>query len=179
MPFRTALSNWSSVHEPMPVSMSGVMFGATILPNGVSIGRPPANGWLFCGPVGQSGQSDSIERYLPLATVVKSWASTSPADAPPPPTINAANRAAAPANRSILLRLRIDQRPRLLEILVSDGVRRPIGERANGERRVVAGVLRKRAGAEHEQIRDVPTLEIAVDRAGLGIRGHDRAAVQM
>ena len=28
----------------MPVSRSGVMLGVTMVPNGVSIGRPPANG---------------------------------------------------------------------------------------------------------------------------------------
>ena len=46
----------------MPVSMSGVMFGATMLPNGVSIGRPPAKGSFFCGTVWQLAQSDRIDR---------------------------------------------------------------------------------------------------------------------
>ena len=43
-PLRTAASNCWSVHAPMPVSRSGVMFGVVMSPNGVSIGRPPANG---------------------------------------------------------------------------------------------------------------------------------------
>ena len=51
IPRRTALSNSSSVHAPMPVSRSGVMFGATMLPNGVSMARPPANGLPVSGTV--------------------------------------------------------------------------------------------------------------------------------
>src|SRR5580698_373422 len=163
----------------MPVSMSGVILGATTLPKGVSIGLPPAKGLLSWGTVWQLAQSDRIDRYLPRSTVVKSCASTSPADTAPVLPARATNSAAAPANRSIFLRLRIDQRSRLFEILVSDGVRRPIGECTHGQRRVVAGVLWEGAGAEHEQVRDVPTLEIPVYRAGPGIGAHDHAPVEM
>ena len=45
--------------------------------------------------------------------------------------------------------------------------------------RVVAGVLRKGARAHDEQVRHVPALQIAVERAGLRVRPHDRAAAQM
>ena len=37
------------------------MFAATILPNGVSIGRPPAKGWPLFGTVWQLTQSDGGE----------------------------------------------------------------------------------------------------------------------
>ena len=42
VPFVIALTNSSSVQAPMPVCGSGVMFGASRSPNGVSIARPPA-----------------------------------------------------------------------------------------------------------------------------------------
>ena len=48
-PLRTASSNCSSVQAPMPVSASGVMFGEMMLPKGVSMARPPANGVLRSG----------------------------------------------------------------------------------------------------------------------------------
>jgi hypothetical protein len=46
-----ALMNSSSVQAPMPVDGSGVMFGARMTPNGVSIGRPPARSWPLPGRV--------------------------------------------------------------------------------------------------------------------------------
>jgi hypothetical protein len=44
MPFCSALANSSSVQPPIPVATSGVMFGASSVPNGVSRAPPPAYG---------------------------------------------------------------------------------------------------------------------------------------
>ena len=52
----------SSVQAPIPVSRSGVMLGAARTPNGVSIGRPPANGWSLPGTVWQLPQSAAVAR---------------------------------------------------------------------------------------------------------------------
>jgi hypothetical protein len=41
-PSRVAVMICSSVHPPMPVSRSGVMFVEYTVPNGASILRPPA-----------------------------------------------------------------------------------------------------------------------------------------
>jgi hypothetical protein len=46
----------------MPVCGSGVMFGASSVPNGVSIGRPPANSWLLPGNVWHAAQSPTMAR---------------------------------------------------------------------------------------------------------------------
>src|SRR2546430_601506 len=78
---------------------------------------------------------------------------------------------------SAAARLSMDQWPRVFEVLVADRRRRPERQRGDGARRIVAGILRKGAGAEHEQVRDVPALQITVERAGFGIAPHDCAAV--
>src|SRR5262245_10240089 len=80
---------------------------------------------------------------------------------------------------SAAARLSMDQRPRVFEILVADRRRRPERQRGDGGGRIVAGILRERAGAEHEQVRHVPALQITIERAGFGIAPHDRAAVDM
>src|SRR5262249_29965566 len=76
-------------------------------------------------------------------------------------------------------RLSMDQRPRIFQILLTDGRRRPERERRDSVGRVVAGILWKRAGAEHEEVRYIPALQISIERAGLGIGAHDGAAVEM
>src|SRR3569832_1335589 len=80
---------------------------------------------------------------------------------------------------AIVGHLCIDQRPRLLEILLADRLRRPEGERADRAGRVVAGILREGRRAHYEQVRHIPALEIAVERARLRVRAHDRAAIEM
>src|SRR5579864_4148811 len=124
----------------MPVSGAGVIFGATMLPKGVSIARPPANGWLPPGTVWQLPQSDRMVRYRPRSISANACGSAAPAK-------HGAilERRVATARSS---RLRIDQPPRALQIFVSDRGGRPVGESAHGQCGVVAGVLRKRAGAE-------------------------------
>src|ERR1700753_890586 len=173
MPPRTAASNASSLQLPIPVSRSGVIFGATMLPNGVSIGRPPANGRLLPGTVWQLAQSDSTARYRPRSIWVNSCGSDSPANA------DDASIVAARPPRMIRRRLRIDQSPRIRQVAIADRIRSPICEGADRQRWVIAGVLREGAGPEHEQIRHVPALQISVERAGLGIAAHDSAAVDV
>ena len=46
----------------MPVSRSGVMFGETIEPNGVSMARPPASFLSLPGSVWQPAQSAAVAR---------------------------------------------------------------------------------------------------------------------
>ena len=120
-PCRTA----SSVQAPIPVSRSGVMFGATILPNGVSIGRPPAKGWLLPrhGVATRRSRTGSA-RYRPRSTLVKSCGSTSPATAG---TVCANNAIRANARASARQRRSYasTRRPRALEIFVADRVCRP------------------------------------------------------
>src|SRR5581483_2676413 len=173
MPFRIAASNCSSLQMPMPVSGSGVMFGATILPKGVSIGRPPANGWLLPGTVWQLAQSETIVRYRPRSICVNSWGSASPAR-----QAALEKRRTAMARKS-RYRLRIDKSPRALQIFGSDRGGSPIGKSSDCKGRVVAGVLRKCAGAEDEQVRHVPALEVAIDDTGGGIATHHGSAVEM
>ena len=69
-----------------------------------------------------------------------------------------------------------DQGSRAFHVLQPDRLRRPIGQ---GRRRgggIATGMLGKRGRADHEQIGDVPALQVAVDGAGAGIVAHDRAA---
>jgi hypothetical protein len=65
VPLVSELTTSSSVHAPIPVSESGVMFGASSKPNGVSMGRPPASNWPDPGSVWQAPQSPMSVRYLP------------------------------------------------------------------------------------------------------------------
>src|SRR5579872_2792243 len=74
---------------------------------------------------------------------------------------------------------RIDQWPRTLEILRADLCHGPVSQSRNGAGGVVARILRKGARAHDEQIRHVPALQIAVERARLRIGAHDRASAQM
>src|SRR5277367_2005889 len=85
---------------------------------------------------------------------------------------------AAPAIRRAV-RSRMDERSGVLEILGPDRLRRPVSESRNGPGRIVAGVLRKGARAHDEKVRNVPALQIAVQRAGRGVYPHDRAAAQV
>jgi hypothetical protein len=55
----------------------------------------------------------------------------------------------------------------------------PVGEGRDCVCRIVAGVLRKRARALHEQVQHIPTLQIPVDGAAARIGPHDGAAAQM
>ena len=69
-PSRSADTNSSSVHEPIPAFGSGVMFGATRVPNGVCNVTPPAYG-LPPGLVWQAAQSAAMARYRPRSTVLE------------------------------------------------------------------------------------------------------------
>src|SRR5690349_1775252 len=68
-----------------------------------------------------------------------------------------------------------DERTRRFQILLADCVRCPERERTDGPGRVVAGVLRKYARAHHEEVVNVPGLQVPVDDARLRVRPHDRA----
>src|SRR5882757_8181842 len=68
------------------------------------------------------------------------------------------------------------QRAWALEIVLHDCACAPIGKRPDSAGRVVAAVVREDRGAHDEQIVGVPGLQIAVDRAGLGVGAHDGAA---
>src|SRR5689334_7193150 len=68
--------------------------------------------------------------------------------------------------------LRMDERPRILEILLAYRLRRPVGEGGHRSRRVVSGVLWKRRSSHHEQVGHVPALKVTVQRAGPGIGAH-------
>src|SRR5271165_3278675 len=171
VPLVSELTTSSSVHAPMPVSASGVMFGASSAPNGVSIGRPPASSSPEPGSVWQAPQSPMVVRYLPRWIRSKSCMSMARAG------ISVATPSSAVV--ATACKLRMDERPRVLEILRADRRSAPIRERCDGACRVVAGVLRKRARALHEQVRDVPTLQIPVDCAVARIGPHDGAAAQM
>src|SRR5215470_17077258 len=71
------------------------------------------------------------------------------------------------------------ERARLLQVSLAYRFRRPIGQRSDQAGWVVAQSLRKRRGAGHEHVVHVPTLQVAVDGAGVGIDAHDRAAVEV
>src|SRR5690242_17533391 len=64
----------------------------------------------------------------------------------------------------------------VLQVLVPDGVGRPVRQGADGAGRVVSGVLWEGAGSHHEQVRHLPALKVAIHDTGLGIGAHDRAA---
>jgi len=51
---------------PIPVALSGVMFGVMMTPKGVCSGNPPANG-VPPGAVWQATQSPAVTRALPRA----------------------------------------------------------------------------------------------------------------
>src|SRR6185437_12435788 len=127
-------------------------------PNGVCSGRPPAKG-LPPSAVWQSLQSPASTRYLPRWMRLKSVSARLA-------VANAATQT-APAKRACFSALfiarssRLHQRSGVLEILVADRIRRPIGQRADGTGRVVAGVLRKHRRAHDEHVRHVPALQIA------------------
>src|ERR1700677_5071402 len=74
---------------------------------------------------------------------------------------------------------RMDEGSGILQILGPDRLRRPASEGRNRPGRIVAGVLRKGARAHDEKVRNVPALQIAVERAGRGVCPHDRAAAQV
>src|ERR1700722_7143621 len=90
---------------------------------------------------------------------------------------------AAPLTASAAPRLpspsRMDERARVLEIARPDRLRRPECKRRQSSRRIVARVLRKSARAHDEEVRHIPTLQVAIDGARLRIRPHDRTAAQM
>ena len=70
----------------------------------------------------------------------------------------------------------LDQHPGIFDVSVLDGIRSPVGERANRSGRVVGSVMRKHIGADHEQIVAIPALQIFVERTVAGIAAHDGAA---
>src|SRR5271167_3316118 len=74
---------------------------------------------------------------------------------------------------------RMDERSGVLKVLGPDRLGRPVGQSGNRPGRIVAGVLRKGARAHDEEIRNVPALQIAIERAGRGVGPHDRAATQV
>src|SRR5215469_8848829 len=85
----------------MPVSWSGVMLGATTLPNGVGIGSPPAKSWPP-GLVWHPAQSPTTARYRPRSTWEKSCGLLA---ASARPEANTA-RAIAPASAHFVFPLR-------------------------------------------------------------------------
>src|SRR5262249_42011406 len=123
------------------------------------------------GRVWQPPQSPTSARYLPRwirSKSCKSMACAGVSVATPSSAIAANAR-----------ELRMDERPRVLEILGADRGGAPVGERRDGAGRVVAGVLWKRARALHEQVRHIPALQIPVDCAVARIGAHDGAAAHM
>src|SRR5215468_10023527 len=66
-----------------------------------------------------------------------------------------------------------------LQILVYDRVRRPIGERADRIRGIIPGVLREGGSSHYEKVGYIPALQIAIQRAALGISAHDCTAAGM
>ena len=93
------------------------MLGATMLPNGVSIGRPPANGWLLPGTVWQLAQSDEdreVASAFDLGEILRIGFAGHRRRR------HVKRRAAphAPCEDRCTLRLRIDQRSRVFEILI-------------------------------------------------------------
>src|SRR5579862_4486507 len=75
--------------------------------------------------------------------------------------------------------LRMDERPRVLEILGADRRGTPLSERRDGASRVIAWILRKGGGALDEQVWHVPALQIDVEGTVAGIRPHNCAATQV
>src|SRR5262249_50000341 len=65
----------SSDQLPIPVATSGVMFGPSSVPNGVSSAAPPANG-LPPGAVWQPMQSPATARYRPRSICSNAWPSS-------------------------------------------------------------------------------------------------------
>src|SRR4051794_6944811 len=93
-------------------------------------------------------------------------------------TSSGTSTAVAPSTIEVA-HLGIDERSWVLQILITNRRRRPIGERAQRSGGVVAGVLRIGACARHEQIGHVPALQIAIDRARRSIGAHDSATTYM
>src|SRR5271170_5418061 len=73
----------------------------------------------------------------------------------------------------------VNERSWVFQVLLVDRVERPISQRSDSAGWIVAGILWKVGGTRHEQIVHVPTLQIAVERAGLWVRAHYRAAAGM
>src|ERR1700736_257692 len=163
----------------IPVAISGVIFGPTNAPNGVSSAVPPANG-LPAGAVWQPTQSPSTARYRPRSIFSNAWLSSA---------ARAAARPIAQAASARVIRLRIlmpiprgcwlsnlHERAGTLQVVVYDRVCRPIGERAHSIRGIIPGVLREGRGTHDEQIGHVPALQIAIERAGPGLDAHNGTA---
>ena len=80
-PSRVAVMICSSVHLPIPVVGSGVMFEAYTVPNGPSYLRPPALRGCF-GAVWQPQPAAAPNTYLPRAICSRvGWAAASEATA--------------------------------------------------------------------------------------------------
>src|SRR5690349_8590544 len=130
-----------------------------MMPKGVSIPRPPAKGRPF-GAVWHATQSPAVVRYRPRSTSAFEFSAP-----------RAPNRGRRPASAKIVNRMTVrmvrssgvHERARILEVLVLDRVRGPVGQGADRAGRVVAGILWKGAGTHDEYVRDVPALQIAVD----------------
>src|SRR5215469_1678910 len=177
MPSCMTRPNSSSDQPPIPVATSGVMFGPINAPKGVSSAAPPANG-LPSGAVWQETQSPTTARYRPRSIFSNDWLSS-------PATAAIVSVAQSTSTRIVRLRILmpiphrcglsgLHERAGTLQVPVYDRVRRPIGERAYRVGRIIPGVLWEGGGTHDEQVGYVPTLQIAVQRAGLGIGAHDR-----
>src|SRR5882672_7720062 len=68
-----------------------------------------------------------------------------------------------------------DQRAWVANVVLLDRIGRPTGQHADRLGGAVRGVLRERAAAHHEQIRNVPRLQVFVDDAGRRIAAHHGA----
>src|SRR6516225_9845885 len=172
----------SSDQLPIPVATSGVIFGPSSVPNGVSSAAPPANG-LPPGTVWQPMQSPATARYRRARSVQM------PACLPlTARQLRRSCRPQPPDSSACALSCRylagrwlsgLYERARTLQVLVYDRVGGPIGEGAYGIRGIVTGVLREGGGTHDEQVGYVPALQIAVQCAALGFGAHDRAAAGM
>src|SRR5579871_3398657 len=102
------------------------------------------------------------------------------AAAPCAAMVNAAANGSMPPNvPPIVSRLRMDERPRIFQVLGADGCSRPKSQRPDRTGRIVTGVLRKCSRALDKEIGHVPALQITVERAVAGIVAHDGAAAEM
>src|SRR5690606_35640616 len=69
----------------------------------------------------------------------------------------------------------LDQRSGAFQVARAYRVRRPVGQRTHRPSGVVAGVLRKVAFPDDEDVGHVPALQVAVDDAGARVVSHGGA----
>ena len=178
MPLRSAASNC----VVGPGADAGVAVGRDVRRDDDAERRLDRRGRrrMSCRCPGRCGSRRSRPRWRDsgrCSICVKSCGSDSPRRRPTPqPNSSAAQRRAAIDGGA---RYASTSGPGFFRYWLRIAVGRPERQRRDRAGRVVAGVLRERARAQHEQVRHVPALQIAVERAGLRIGAHDGAAVEM